>query len=180
MTSTVAPTESSAASGEPVTPDRYGIVPSPVGNLTITGTPDVLSGCFFEQHTKPVDDLADLERDDDAFVGAAEQLADYFAGERRTFDLALAPRGTDFQLRVWMALRAIPYGETRSYGELAIAVGSPKGSRAVGLANGRNPFSIIVPCHRVIGADGSLTGFGGGVDRKRFLLDLEQGTSALL
>lgn len=161
-------------------PDRYGIVPSPVGALTLTGTATALTGCYFEQHTKPMDDLATLERDDDAFARAAGQLDAYFAGDRHTFDLDLAPRGTDFQLRVWMGLRAIPYGETRSYGELAAAVGSPKGFRAVGLANGRNPLSIIVPCHRVIGADGTLTGFGGGVDRKRFLLDLEQGTAALL
>lgn len=161
-------------------PDRYGVVPSPVGDLTLTGTATVLTGCFFEKHGKPIDDLDDLERDDETFADAAAQLDAYFAGTRQSFDLVLSPRGTDFQCRVWMGLRAIPYGETRSYGELATEVGSPKGSRAVGLANGRNPLSIIVPCHRVIGADGSLTGFGGGVDRKRFLLDLEQGTSALL
>ena len=106
---------------------------------------------------------------------AAGQLGEYFAGERRTFDLPLAPEGTDFQRRVWAQLRAIPYGSTSTYGEVARAIGATNGFRAVGLANGRNPIAIIVPCHRVIGADGSLTGYAGGMERKRFLLDLEAG-----
>ncbi len=101
---------------------------------------------------------------------AAKQLEEYFAGERREFVLPVRLHGTDFQRRVWSALCAIPYGTTWSYGELAARIGSPKASRAVGLANGRNPVSILVPCHRVIGADGSLTGYGGGLERKRWLL----------
>jgi methylated-DNA-[protein]-cysteine S-methyltransferase len=109
-----------------------------------------------------------------ALAGAADQLAAYFAGELTTFELPLHPVGTDFQLAVWAALRHIPYGQTRSYGDIARAIDRPSAVRAVGLANGRNPISIIVPCHRVIGADGSLTGYGGGLGRKRFLLDLER------
>jgi methylated-DNA-[protein]-cysteine S-methyltransferase len=101
------------------------------------------------------------------------QLEEYFAGTRRDFDLELAPHGTAFQLAVWDALLAIPYGETTSYGEIARGVGRPNAVRAVGQANGRNPIAIVVPCHRVIGSDHSLTGYGGGIDRKRFLLGLE-------
>lgn len=101
------------------------------------------------------------------------QLAEYLAGERRAFDLPLAPRGTDFERRVWEALLAIPYGETRSYLEIAAAIGRPAACRAVGRANGRNPIAVVIPCHRVIGSDGSLTGYGGGLPLKRFLLDLE-------
>jgi methylated-DNA-[protein]-cysteine S-methyltransferase len=111
---------------------------------------------------------------------ARRQLEAYFAGELREFDLPLAPEGSEFQLRVWEQLRAIPYGETISYGELARRVGDPAAARAVGLANGRNPLPVIVPCHRVIGADGSLTGFGGGLERKRRLLELEAGVASLL
>jgi methylated-DNA-[protein]-cysteine S-methyltransferase len=158
----------------------YTVVPSPVGDLTLTGTADALTGCWFDGHTKPTDVAGDLARDDDRFADEAAQLAAYFAGDLHGFALDLAPQGTTFQHRVWAQLRAIPYGETRSYGELALALGDPKLSRAVGLANGRNPLSIIVPCHRVIGADGSLTGFGGGMARKRFLLDLEAGIDTLL
>ncbi len=162
-----------------VAPDRFAVTASPVGDLVLTGAPGVLSGCWF---TGPhqTDRSIGLVRDDDAFGEAIDQLNDYFAGRRRTFELDLAPVGTDFQLRVWAALRTIPYGETWSYRDLALTVGSPNGFRAVGLANGRNPHSIIVPCHRVIGADGSLTGYGGGVDRKRVLLDLEAGIRPLV
>ena len=107
-------------------------------------------------------------------LDAAEaQLREYFAGTRRTFDLPLAPRGTAFQQRVWAALRAIPYGETRTYGELAAAIGSPSASRAVGMANHHNPIPIVIPCHRVIGANGTLTGYAGGLEIKRKLLALE-------
>jgi methylated-DNA-[protein]-cysteine S-methyltransferase len=108
---------------------------------------------------------------------AVRQLGEYFAGERRDFDLELDPVGTPFQLAVWAALRDIPYAETINYGQLAGRVGNPHASRAVGLANGRNPISIVVPCHRVIGANGSLTGYGGGLDRKRTLLELERRTA---
>ena len=107
------------------------------------------------------------------------QLDEYFAGERTEFDVPLDPVGTEFQLRAWAALRRIPYGETRSYGEQARTIGAPAAVRAVGAANGRNPISIIVPCHRVVGSNGSLTGFGGGLDAKRYLLDLEARTQTL-
>jgi len=106
------------------------------------------------------------------------QLAEYFAGARRAFALPLAPAGTEFERRVWQALGAIPYGETRSYAEIAQAIGHPAACRAVGRANGRNPIAIVIPCHRVIGSDGSLTGYSGGLDLKRFLLDLEGGQGA--
>ena len=106
---------------------------------------------------------------------AARQLRAYFAGQRQAFSLPLAPRGTAFQLQVWQALQTIPYGEVRTYGEIARAIGKPKACRAVGMANHKNPISIIVPCHRVVGADGSLTGYGGGLAAKEFLLALEQG-----
>ena len=105
---------------------------------------------------------------------AERQLSEYFAGNRKTFDLPLKPEGTVFQRAVWNALCAIPYGETRSYGEIAAQIGAPKACRAVGMTNHRNPLPILIPCHRVIGADGSLTGYGGGLDKKRFLLELER------
>jgi methylated-DNA-[protein]-cysteine S-methyltransferase len=117
-------------------------------------------------------------RDDDAFAAARTQLAEYFGGTRTTFDLSLSPKGTPFQLRVWDALCQIPYAATASYGEIAAAIGRPSASRAVGLANSRNAIAIIVPCHRVIGADGSLVGYGGGLDRKRYLLELEGSSPA--
>lgn len=107
---------------------------------------------------------------------AAEQLTEYFSRNRRTFDLPLAPAGTPFQTRVWQALLEIPYGETRSYLDIAVAIGNPKAVRAVGMANNRNPISFIIPCHRVIGADGSLVGYGGGLELKRSLLELERGS----
>ena len=103
-----------------------------------------------------------------------QELEEYFAGTRQTFDLPLAPKGTAFQQKVWAALREIPYGQTRSYGEIAAIVGNPKASRAVGMANNQNPISILIPCHRVIGKDGSLTGYGGGTEKKKWLLELEQ------
>jgi methylated-DNA-[protein]-cysteine S-methyltransferase len=107
-----------------------------------------------------------------------QQLAQYFAGERREFALPLEPRGTEFERRVWQALMAIPYGETRSYAEVAAAIGRPSACRAVGRANGSNPIAVVIPCHRVIGSDGSLTGYGGGLPLKRLLLDLESGNGA--
>lgn len=153
--------------------DRYRVLPAPVGDLVLTGTDRTLTGCYFTGTDHAFDPTAGLERDDAALADAAAQLGEYFAGERTEFHLDLAPSGTEFQLRVWRQLRAIPYGTTWSYKQLAEAVGAVNGFRAVGLANGRNPISIIVPCHRVVGADGSLTGYGGGIERKRFLLELE-------
>jgi methylated-DNA-[protein]-cysteine S-methyltransferase len=146
---------------------------SPIGLLTLTGRGGVLSGLHMhDQRHAPVIPEA-CAHDEDAFADAHAQLRAYFAGELREFDVELELSGTGFQREVWQALREIPYGETISYGELAVRVGRPGASRAVGLANGRNPVAIIVPCHRVIGADGSLTGYGGGLDRKTWLLEHE-------
>jgi methylated-DNA-[protein]-cysteine S-methyltransferase len=121
-----------------------------------------------------------VESDDRAYAAAAGQLAEYFAGARRAFEVAIAPSGTSFQLEVWRALLTIPYGEVRSYRDIAAQIGRPAAVRAVGAANGANPIPIIVPCHRVIGANGSLTGYGGGLEAKRRLLALERGQPALL
>ncbi|MEZ5123551.1 MAG: methylated-DNA--[protein]-cysteine S-methyltransferase [Solirubrobacterales bacterium] len=149
------------------------IIDSPVGPLTMTAVDGALTHLHMHEQRHAPPPSPDARRDDAAFAGAAAQLAGYFAGERTEFDLELAPAGTPFQRRVWDALCEIPYGETISYVELARWVGQPKASRAVGLANGRNPLAIIVPCHRVIAADGRLGGYGGGLDRKRWLLEHE-------
>lgn len=149
---------------------------SPIGKLQLRGTDTSLTGVFMEPHSRPHDAV----RDDAPLRDARRQLEEYFAGERREFSLALDAAGTEFQRSVWRALRAIPYGETASYGDIARRIGNPRAVRAVGLANGRNPISIIVPCHRVIGANGTLTGYGGGLERKRFLLALEGGCGARL
>jgi methylated-DNA-[protein]-cysteine S-methyltransferase len=151
----------------------YSRIDSPIGELVLTGDGRALTGLFMENQRHGAGTTTDWQRDDALFADARQQLAAYFAGERQTFDLPLAPTGTAFQRRVWQALRDIPFGKTESYGALARRIDSPKASRAVGLANGRNPISIIVPCHRVIGADGSLTGYGGGIERKRWLLTHE-------
>jgi len=147
--------------------------PSPLGTLILVAEGDALAGVYFADGPVTVTPRPEWVRDDRPLRAAATQLAEYFAGRRTTFDLALAPRGTPFQRAVWDELLRIPYGETRSYGELARALGKPAAQRAVGGANHNNPISIVVPCHRVIGADGSLTGYGGHVSRKRQLLDLE-------
>jgi methylated-DNA-[protein]-cysteine S-methyltransferase len=155
-------------------------LPSQVGELLLVGDDDGLRGLFMPgDRDLPVAPEPTWVRDDERFADAAEQLREYFAGERTAFELDLAPRGTTFQLAVWEALRAIPYGETVSYAELAVSMGRPDAVRAVGAANGRNPLSIVVPCHRVIGADGSLTGFSAGLEAKRTLLDLERGALTL-
>lgn len=153
---------------------RHTVVDSPVGPLTLVATDGVLSGLFMtdQRHRPPTETFG--ASDPAPFVEIAEQLDAYFAGERTTFDVALAAGGTPFRRAVWAALREIPYGETASYDQIAERIGRPGASRAVGLANGANPIGIIVPCHRVVGADGSLTGYGGGLGRKRFLLDLER------
>jgi methylated-DNA-[protein]-cysteine S-methyltransferase len=155
-------------------------LPSPVGELLLTGDHEGLLGLFMpgDRDLPPASEPSWL-RDDERFADAAAQLREYFAGERTSFELELAPHGTPFQLEVWEALRAIPYGETISYAQLAARVGRPAAVRAVGAANGRNPLSIVVPCHRVIGADGSLTGFSAGLEAKRTLLDLERGALTL-
>jgi methylated-DNA-[protein]-cysteine S-methyltransferase len=151
-------------------------IDSPVGELLLGGDGESLACLSFVRGRRPAVPAATSRRCDDAYAGVRAQLDEYFTGERREFDVPLALRGSDFELRVWAALLQIPYGETRSYGEIAHLLGATgQAARAVGLANGRNPVALIVPCHRVIGADGSLTGYGGGLDRKRFLLDLESG-----
>ncbi|MFE9093169.1 methylated-DNA--[protein]-cysteine S-methyltransferase [Streptomyces sp. NPDC007264] len=156
---------------------QHTVLDSPYGPLTLIATDGVLSGLYMvgQRHRPPEETFG--ERDDTPFDEAADQLAAYFAGELKEFTLELRLVGTPFQRSVWEQLRRIPYGETRSYGELAEVLGSPRASRAVGLANGRNPIGIIVPCHRVVGANGGLTGYGGGLDRKKRLLDFESGTA---
>jgi methylated-DNA-[protein]-cysteine S-methyltransferase len=157
---------------------QWVTVGSPVGPLTLVAAGGALAGLYMEEHRHQPGPAAFGTPGDPAgepFAAAAAQLAAYFAGELTEFDLELEPGGTPFQRKVWMALRAVPYGQTVTYGQLAAALGAPGSSRAVGLANGKNPISIVVPCHRVIGSDGSLTGYGGGLPRKRFLLDLERG-----
>ena len=153
-------------------------ITSPIGMLTLTSNGNALTHLLITRETEP--DGEQVPPDADAVLAAArEQLDAYFDMRLTRFDLPLEPRGTDFQRRVWDSLRAIPFGETISYAELARRIDKPKAVRAVGAANGRNPLMIIVPCHRVIGADGSLTGFGGGIDRKRWLLDHEARTRLL-
>jgi methylated-DNA-[protein]-cysteine S-methyltransferase len=151
----------------------HTVVSSPIGPLTLVRADDALVRLAMAPPSALVPDALG-ERSDEGFDDAVRQLGEYFAGERTAFDLVLRPAGSDFELAVWHQLTAIPYGETRSYGYVARAVGEPGGAQAVGAANGRNPLAVVVPCHRVIGADGSLVGFGGGLPRKRFLLDLEQ------
>lgn len=159
-------------------------LPSPIGRLLLTGDGTALTRVWFpsadvasdgtDDERHGWDEVPEGSREDPVALAAPlAQLQEYFAGERRDFDLELAPEGTDFQQAVWAALREIPYAETTSYGAIATALGDPGASRAVGAANGSNPIPIIVPCHRVIGADGSLTGFGGGLARKRWLLEHE-------
>jgi methylated-DNA-[protein]-cysteine S-methyltransferase len=163
----------------------YLVIPSPVGELLLTATDAGLTRVWFEEHRHGGPRDAAWERAEGVGGPAARilreasaQLAAYFAGERRDFELPLAAAGTPFQERVWRALRAIPYGQTMSYGELARRLDAPNAMRAVGAANGRNPLAIVVPCHRVIGARGELTGFGGGIARKRWLLQHEGALSA--
>ncbi|MET9227868.1 methylated-DNA--[protein]-cysteine S-methyltransferase [Lentzea sp. NPDC003310] len=153
---------------------HHAIVDSPVGELTLVGEGTALLGLYFDGHlrTPRVTDLG--PRTADGFADARRQLDEYFAGTRRTFDLELAPRGSAFERKVWALLTRIPYGETRTYGQLAAELGDPAAAQAVGNANGWNPISIIVPCHRVVGSAGSLTGYAGGLDRKRYLLSLEE------
>ena len=157
-----------------MTPLQYRTIDSPCGPLTLAGVGSTL------MHLRMVDQSHEPDRSGwepaggEIFAEAVEQLSAYFRGELTDFELDLDLGGTEFQRKVWAALRTIPYGETRTYGEIAMQIGSPSASRAVGMANGRNPIGIIVPCHRVIGSTGGLTGYGGGIDRKRALLALEK------
>lgn len=157
--------------------ERYRTtIASPVGDLTLVAHDGGLAALGWAGAEKAaVQTPASVERPDHpVLIAAACQLAEYFAGMRRTFDLPLDPAGTPFQQAVWRELLSIPWGETRSYADIARAIGQPSATRAVGAANGRNPLAIVAPCHRVIGADGGLTGFAGGMAAKRLLLDLER------
>lgn len=149
-------------------------IDSPVGKLTLVADQGALTGVYFLEHTRRPAAADFGDRDDTGFEDATRQLGEYFAGIRTEFDLPLDPHGDVFQKKVWALLREIPYGETRSYGQLAQQLGDPNLARAVGAANGQNPLSIVVPCHRVVGADGRLTGYAGGLERKAFLLELEE------
>jgi len=151
---------------------------SPVGPLILTSANRSLTGVRFDD--SPPLDAGVVHHSDRVLDEVRRELDAYFSERLREFTVPLAPRGTPFQMRVWTALRTIPYGSTTSYGAIAGQIGTPSAVRAVGAANGANPIPIVIPCHRVIGANGSLTGFGGGLDRKRFLLDLEHGVPSFL
>ncbi|GAB2976112.1 methylated-DNA--[protein]-cysteine S-methyltransferase [Saccharothrix stipae] len=153
----------------------HTVIDSPVGEITLVARDGVLAGLYMPEHRHRPPLATFGDRDAGPFDEVVAQLEEYFAGKRTDFDLPLSMAGTPFQRTVWEALKAIPHGETVSYGELAATIGRPTASRAVGLANGKNPISIIVPCHRVVGSTGNLTGYGGGIERKRMLLGFERG-----
>jgi methylated-DNA-[protein]-cysteine S-methyltransferase len=157
----------------------YTTLDSPIGELLLLGDGHALRGLYMQHGRRPIAISAAWRRSAEPFAGVTAQLREYFAGERTSFEVPLALEGSPFERRVWRGLQEIPYGQTISYGELARRIDQPSAARAVGLANGRNPIAVIVPCHRVIGADGSLTGYGGGVERKRLLLELESGQTPL-
>jgi methylated-DNA-[protein]-cysteine S-methyltransferase len=159
---------------------RYRYVDSPIGRIRLTGRNGKLSGLHLADHHRCPPADAQWTLDEDAFDDVRQQLEEYFEGSREVFDVALDLEGSPFQVEVWTALTAIPYGQTTSYAAIAQAVGRPTAVRAVGAANGRNPISVIVPCHRVIGADGRLTGYGWGVDCKAWLLDHERAATSSL
>lgn len=152
---------------------RHAVMDSPLGALTLVMSERGLRGLYMELTKRPLTAEITGPRDDAAAGDATRQLQEYFAGQRRTFDLPLDLHGTGFQVAVWQQLLGIPYGQTCSYGQIAGDLGDPRSVRAVGAANGRNPVSIVVPCHRVIGSNGALTGYAGGLERKRYLLELE-------
>jgi methylated-DNA-[protein]-cysteine S-methyltransferase len=158
----------------------YTTMDSPIGELLLLGDGDSLHGLYMQAGKNPIRINPQWIRDDEAFAEIRDQLEEYFAGERTTFDIPMRLEGTAFQRTVWHELTQIPYGETISYGELAKRIGRPDRARAVGTANGQNPIAVIVPCHRVIGANGKLVGYGGGLDNKRRLLELESGVGSLL
>ena len=158
----------------------YTTLESPLGELLLVGDGRDLHGLYMRAGRRPIGPRPGWRAADAPFADVSRQLEEYFAGRRSSFDVSLSMRGTPFQRRVWEELREIPYGETATYGEIARRVGEPGSARAVGVANGSNPVSVIVPCHRVIGASGKLTGYGGGLENKRILLDLEQGRSTLM
>lgn len=153
---------------------RYTYYQSPFGEMTLQADEQGLLGAWFEIHTTKPEMLGQYVENDPILTQAIKQLEEYYSGRRKAFDLPVSATGTEFQNKVWHALTTIPYGETWSYQDLANAIGNPKAVRAVGLANGKNPVSVIVPCHRVIGKSGKLTGYAGGVETKAKLLELEQ------
>jgi methylated-DNA-[protein]-cysteine S-methyltransferase len=152
----------------------YDTIPSPLGPLVLVGSTEALTHVGLPHSKKPMTIPEHWRHDAQRFIEERKQFSAFFKGELTRFDLPLEPHGTAFQLTVWKALSDIPYGETINYAELARRIGNPKASRAVGLANGANPLAIVIPCHRVIGADGSLTGYGGGLEAKQFLLAFER------
>lgn len=153
--------------------NRFTYYDSPLGTVTLQANEQGLLGVWFETHTTKPEDLGIQEDSFPIFQSVKEQLERYFAGDAVQFDVPIAAKGTPFQQSVWHVLTTIPYGETWSYAQLADAIGNPKAVRAVGLANGKNPVSVIVPCHRVIGKNGKLTGYAGGIERKQRLLTIE-------
>ena len=153
---------------------RYCYCDSPIGRMLLVGKNGVLEKLHFPNSTEQLQIPVEWQEDKESFTETLEQLRQYFAGNRRQFDLPISPQGTPFQERVWQELCKIPYGETASYGMIAQRIGKPKACRAVGMANSKNPIPIIIPCHRIIGKDGSLTGFGGGLPVKKQLLELER------
>ncbi len=161
-----------------MTARTHAVVDGPLGPMTLVAQDGALAGLYLcdQRHLPGAERFG--ERDDATLPALQEQLAAYLAGALQDFEVDLAPVGTPFQTAVWAALRRVPYGTTTTYGALAAAVGRPTAVRAVGAANGGNPYCLVVPCHRVVGADGSLTGYAGGLDRKRFLLDLERGRTS--
>jgi len=161
-------------------PLSYAFLDSPIGRLLLAGDANGLQQILFSTDGRPASPDPEWIEDRSALAEASLQLKAYFAGELENFDLSLSPQGTPFQRRVWIELQKIPYGKTISYGELARRIGNPKASRAVGLANGSNPISIVIPCHRVIGSNGKLTGYGGGLPIKEKLLALERRQLRLL
>ena len=163
-----------------MSPLIYTIIDSPIGELLLLSDGEALRGLYMQDGRKPATISPSWVCSTEPFAAVTEQLNEYFAARRTVFDIPLTLEGAPFEREVWHALEEIPYGETVSYGEIARRVSQPSAARAVGLANGRNPIAVIVPCHRVIGADGTLTGYGGGLERKRLLLELEQGQTSLL
>ena len=159
---------------------QYRVLESPIGSLLLAGDSSGVRFLLFENGRREVSPKPDWLPDDGQLENAAWQLTEYFKGALREFTVKVAPQGTPFQQQVWAALQQIPYGETLSYGTLAQRLGNPKAVRAVGLANGSNPISIFIPCHRVIGSNGSLVGYGGGLATKQALLALERGQRTLL
>lgn len=155
----------------------HTVMDSPVGPLTLVAADGALCGLYMDGQRHLPAAEAFGQRDDTVLTDAVGQVEEYFAGRRTQFDVPMTFAGTEFQQQVWNALRTIPYGQTVSYGVIARQIGTPAASRAVGLANGRNPIGIIVPCHRVVGSTGRLTGYGGGLERKQLLLDLERGAA---